>query len=489
MRIAATWLPDWSSALAPAGGRATVLILEDVHWADEATLDLLRSLAIRLTDVAVLVLVTYRSDEVGPAHPLAILVGDLAGRPQLHTLQVPPLTIGAVRDLAKLAHLSDADAEQLHVRTGGNAFYVTEVLESGGAELPATVRDAVRARIARLSPQSREALDVVALVGQRAELEVVEDVLGEEEMQAADEAISRGVLHVSPEGLQFRHDLARSTVAQDVPPTQEDRLASRDSPFLATTSSSSGSSPHRTPRRGGARARRGTRGRRWRRPRRSAALGAHREAVLQYERALRRRAGARLQRGSAHSRASATSSTSPDESTTPSRCAPRCCASTPNAATGLGSHRATAGCRGCTGSRDMVPLRRLMRQRALELLVPGEASVEAAMALSNLAQLRMLSGDVEATRTYGHQAMAMATFIGAEDVLVHAMNNVGTAELVVDEVESGRPLLEESLERSIDGDLHEHAARAYTNLVSTAVIARRLDEAEQLVGPGDRVLR
>src|SRR4051812_13593509 len=123
------------SALARADGRATVLILEDVHWADEASLDLLRSLANRLTDLPVLVLVTYRSDEVGPAHPLALLVGDLAGRPSLTVLEVPPLTVGAVRALASVARLSDAEAEQLHDRTGGNAFFVTEVLESGGAEL------------------------------------------------------------------------------------------------------------------------------------------------------------------------------------------------------------------------------------------------------------------------------------------------------------------------------------------------------------------
>ncbi|MGB9373828.1 MAG: AAA family ATPase, partial [Jiangellales bacterium] len=111
----------------------TVLVIEDLHWADDATLDLVRLISRRIGDVPALVVVTYRDDEVGAVHPLRVLLGDLGTRPAVRRLSLAPLTEGAV---AELATGTDVDAGELFRLTGGNPFYVTEVLNAGAAGVP-----------------------------------------------------------------------------------------------------------------------------------------------------------------------------------------------------------------------------------------------------------------------------------------------------------------------------------------------------------------
>src|SRR5688572_10589865 len=134
-----------------AGPAATLLVVEDAHWADEATLDLLRFLGRRVGATAALVVVTYRDDEVGRDHPLRVALGDLATAPAIRRLAVAPLSVAAV---ARLAAGSGLNPAELHRQSGGNPFFVTEVLAAGGG-IPATVRDAVLARAARLSGDAR----------------------------------------------------------------------------------------------------------------------------------------------------------------------------------------------------------------------------------------------------------------------------------------------------------------------------------------------
>jgi predicted ATPase len=151
-----------------AGDVATMVVLEDAHWADEATLDLIRFLGRRLGRCRAMVVVTYRLDEVGASHPLRVLAGDLATLPVVRRLTVPMLSVAAV---ARLAAGTGIDAAELHERAGGNAFFVTEVVrEAAPGGVPATVRDAVLARTARLSPGARDALDALACLGAGADL-------------------------------------------------------------------------------------------------------------------------------------------------------------------------------------------------------------------------------------------------------------------------------------------------------------------------------
>ena len=152
-----------------------LLVIEDAHWADDATLDLLRHLARRIHRWHAMVLVTYRVEEVTGTHPLRIVLGDVASAPGLRRIDIGPLTANAVRGLVAAQPGSEVDPDELYRETGGNPFYVTEVLAAGDTAVPSTVRDAVLSRTARLSPEAREALDVVALAGPRAEMALVAD--------------------------------------------------------------------------------------------------------------------------------------------------------------------------------------------------------------------------------------------------------------------------------------------------------------------------
>jgi predicted ATPase len=138
-----------------SGSRPTVIVLEDLHWADEATLDVLRLLGRRMDAVQALVLATYRDDELGNGQPLRVVLGELARAPNIERVEVGRLSPEAV---AKLAAPHGMDGEALYRSTAGNPFFVTEVLATGADEIPSTVRDAVLARAARLGGGGRALL-------------------------------------------------------------------------------------------------------------------------------------------------------------------------------------------------------------------------------------------------------------------------------------------------------------------------------------------
>jgi predicted ATPase len=184
----------------------TVLVLEDLHWADEATLDVVRTLGRRIEGAPALVVATYRDDELDRTHPWRVVLGELSTSPGIARVRLEPLSPAAVASLAKGYGL---DARELHRRTAGNPFFVREVLDTGGAEIPPTVRDAVLARTARLSPPASALVEAVSLAPPHVDPELLERVCPAE-IDSLDECISAGVLVSTDAGVAFRHELARA---------------------------------------------------------------------------------------------------------------------------------------------------------------------------------------------------------------------------------------------------------------------------------------
>jgi DNA-binding CsgD family transcriptional regulator len=201
----------------------TLVVVEDAHWADGGTLDLLRSVGRRLEGCRAMVVVTYRSDEVGPRHPLRVLAGDLATLPVLRRLAVAPLSPAAV---ARLADGSGADAEVLHRRTGGNPFFILEVLACTTGAMPETIKDAVLARAARLTPPGRHALEALACLDGRAVPAVVAAV-SEQPPEAIDECLDGGLVVAEGGRVAFRHELAREAVESAIRPARAAALHGR----------------------------------------------------------------------------------------------------------------------------------------------------------------------------------------------------------------------------------------------------------------------
>jgi len=196
--------------------RPSVAVLEDLHWADEATLDLLRYAGRRMVRTRSLLVASFRSDELVPAHPLRAVLGDLAtaGAPRLAPL---PLSLDAVRSLCGERGF---DAAQLHRTTAGNPFFVTEVLATGEHGVPATVQDAVLARAARLSPSARAVLDAAAVAGPRIEARLLQELTAAEST-SIDECLATGVLRAdSTSSYSFRHELARQAVLCAMTPSR-----------------------------------------------------------------------------------------------------------------------------------------------------------------------------------------------------------------------------------------------------------------------------
>jgi DNA-binding CsgD family transcriptional regulator/tetratricopeptide (TPR) repeat protein len=198
------------------GRQPTVLVIEDLHWADEATLDVLTLLARRIAMARVLIVLSYRDEAVDSTHPLRLMLGELAPGLAVARVRLAPLTLDGV---ARLAEPYGVDAEGLRRVTGGNPFFVTEVLASGEQELPTTVRDAVLARSARLTPEARSVLEAVAIATPHADLRLVEAVSGEIDGRL-DECIRSGMLVSENDTVAFRHELARLALEESVSPAR-----------------------------------------------------------------------------------------------------------------------------------------------------------------------------------------------------------------------------------------------------------------------------
>ena len=261
----------------------TVFVLEDAHWADEATLDVLRLLARRSESFPGLVVASCRDDELDRKHPLRIVLGELASSTQVARIKLQPLSPTAV---AALAAPHGVDPDELFRKTGGNPFFVVEVLAADAHEIPDTVRDAVYARVARLAAEAQSLLEAVAIAPPHADLWLLE-ALAADSIDSLDECLASGILGGDSRAVAFRHELARLAVEDGVPAGRaldlhRKALAALASPphgppdlaRLAHHAEAAGDGAAVMQYAPAAAAR-------------AATLGAHREAVAQYARALR----------------------------------------------------------------------------------------------------------------------------------------------------------------------------------------------------------
>jgi DNA-binding CsgD family transcriptional regulator len=200
------WLLKWMSA-----GPVRVLVIEDVQWADQATLDLVAWLARRIESLPVLLLLTHR-DGAGGEPSVVRILGGVASLPVLRQMPLEPLSRAGVE---RLASDTGVDPQELHRITAGNPFYVHEVLDTGLSKIPISVRDAVRARVAQLDERGRRALQVAAILGVRAEPWLLGAVAGED-ILGIDDCLGAGLL-TKADGIAFAHELTRMVVLEDVP--------------------------------------------------------------------------------------------------------------------------------------------------------------------------------------------------------------------------------------------------------------------------------
>jgi DNA-binding CsgD family transcriptional regulator/tetratricopeptide (TPR) repeat protein len=197
---------------AGTASRPLVIVVEDVHWADDATLDVIRYLGRRVERWPVLLVLSYR-DEVSDRHPLQRVLGDLPAGSTTRVVLMP-LSKAAVTACATKA---GRDAVAVHRATGGNPFYLSEVLASPDAAVSPTVRDAVIARIRRLPENTQEALELLSVIPHAVHPSLVDGAKGLAVLEPAERA---GIVEVTDNRVGFRHELARHAVEGALPPSR-----------------------------------------------------------------------------------------------------------------------------------------------------------------------------------------------------------------------------------------------------------------------------
>ncbi len=456
----------------------TILVMEDLHWADEATLDVLKLLARRIEGAPALILASYR-DELDRAHPLRFVLGEFASDQAVERLKLEPLSPVAV---ATLAEPHGVDADELYRKTEGNPFFVTEVLAGGDGEIPETVRDAVLARAARLSSAARTLLEAAAVVPPPVELWLLE-TLAAEVADQLDECLTSGMLTATSVSVAFRHELARLAVEESVAPNRRVGLHQKALAALADPPTGAPELARLAHHAEAAGDREAVLEFAPAAAAQAASRGAHQEAAAQYARALRFAEQQPLEaRAKLLKRRSFECylTDQADEAVEAQRGAIECYRQLGDGQSEGDTLRGLSSTLWCPGriaeatqaGREAVAL--------LEQLPPGH---ELAMAYSNVSKLCAAAEDAEGARVWGTRAIELAEHLDDTEALNNALIWTGRMEFV-----AGAPGGEEKLLRSLkhaqQARLQEHAALAYLNLAWGAFRQRSYALANRYVEAG-----
>jgi DNA-binding NarL/FixJ family response regulator len=225
-----------------ASNAPVLLVLEDMHWADRSTRDLLTFLSRVLHRERIAVIATYRSDDLYRGHPLRAVAAELARLPSVTVVEVGPLGDEAMAEhLTALAEypLEAASLETIIRRAEGNAYYAEELLAAStcGSELPSGLADLLLARLQRLSQGGQRVVHAAAVAGRRVDDDLVRLACGLDEAdyeEAVREAVANQLLVPDGEhGYAFRHALLREAAYADLLPGERTRLHARLAEILA----------------------------------------------------------------------------------------------------------------------------------------------------------------------------------------------------------------------------------------------------------------
>ncbi len=453
--------------------KPVLLVIEDVHWADDATLDLIKFLGRRIDRAPVLLVVSYRDDEINAAHPLRRLLGELPAS-LITRIDVRRLTPTAVDLLARRALRSPSG---IHAVTQGNPFFVTELLRGGVDTVPRSVQDLVLARYARLAPDAQAIVRLASVVPARIERWLIERLLGSP-VDALEQCLNSGLLMPLGASLGFRHELARVAVESSLSEPVAQSLHAAVLHALEHEPAqpvSMARRVHHATRAGDAAAVLRTA------PlaaQQALARGAHREAAAHWRTTLQHAHGLAVDDA--------------DRAAWLDACARECQSidqldDAIAARQELDALHARAG-RTVERADNLSQLALVFvlalrnddadaaSHRAIALLEPLPPSQALAGAYRVEAQLRMLNRDYEAAIAWGDKAIALAEHFGLRDVMAAALSARGTAMMFLD-YDAGCAQVQQALELALADGLHFIAANIHNNLGSGAGELFRLSDA------------
>jgi len=451
----------------------TLLVIEDAHWADDATLDLLKFLGRRIDRAPCLLAISYRDDELTPAHPLRLLLGELPSS-LVTRVDVPRLSAGAVELLARGALQSPAG---IHAATHGNPFFVTELLRQGVDGVPRNVQALVLSRFARLSEGAQNIVRLASIVPARIERWLIEKQLTPH-VALIEECLNSGLLVSAASALSFRHELARAAVETSLSEpvaqalhagvlgtlldNETQRVSLARLVHHATHAGDDAAVLRYAPEAA----------------RQAQQRGAHREAAAHYRTALQHGATASDADRIAWLEAYATECQHNDQLD-----------EAIDARMQLHElHQRSTNIVGEAENLSQLALVYVLAlknakaddasRRAISLLETLPPGVPLARAYRVEAQLRMLNRDCEVAIDWGNRAIHLAEQFGAREVLPAALSAMGAATMFID-YEAGCAHLRRALDLALADGLHYTAANICNNLGSGSGEVFQLREAER----------
>ncbi len=474
-----------------------VFIVEDLHWSDRSTRDLLGFLIRNLRDARVMLLLTYRADELHRRHPLLPFIAELGRLDRVERVDLQPFDGAelAAQLEAIAGHPLDASlVESIHARSGGNAFFAEELLmaagEDGRADLPATLRDVLLGRVAHLAEPTQEFLRVASAAGQRVDPALVAAASEMQERAVYDalrECVNRQVLVPDPtsgeERYAFRHALLQEAVYEDLLSGERTRLHSAFARAIEATSTATRSrtaelayhwyAAHDLPRALESAVAAGDE---------AEQRYAYPEAVEQYERAVelwdhvvdaQARAGRdRVEllaalanvagyhdpsRAVAHIQAAIREV---DQAIDPVRCG--------RLNERLGRYAWIAG---------QGELAKQAYRTAVDVAPADPPSEVRARAMAGLAQILMLGGRYVESHAMAEEALGLARTVGARSIEGHALNTRGLSRGVAGDVAGALDDLDAALRIAEEVDNVDDIGRAFANTTWMLELAGRLEDA------------
>jgi DNA-binding CsgD family transcriptional regulator/tetratricopeptide (TPR) repeat protein len=459
------------------GAAPALLIIEDVHWADTATLDLIRFLGRRIARVRALILISYRDEEVDARSPVRTVLGE-APVGSILRMTLEPLSLAAV---TKLAAKAGRRAERLYALTAGNPFLVTEALALEGDVPTDAVRDSTLARASRLCEPARVVLEAVSLFPRRAETAVVADLVKGGIDSGLDDCVEKGMLSLEGALVQFRHELARRAIEASIPPTRRRALHQKVVDVLKRRADARASEiAHHAERAqdivallkfarlAGEEA---------------ARAGAPREAASHFAAMLRHRDALEpdlmveiLERHGEQAYLMGSSDLAMISMTEAAELRRR---AHDTLKLGQDLTRLTRFAWMCARRAEAEAF----VEEAIAVLQTAPPGPELAWAYSHQSQLEMLASRMDSAIDWGERALKLAQELGEKEIIIHALGNIGTAKADDGDSASG-PELTQSLDLAIAGKYHDHVERASCNLTCASYWRRDYQSALAYIARG-----
>lgn len=478
-----------------AAVRPVVLVIEDLHWADASTRDLVAFLARNLRDAAVLLVLSYRPDELHRRHPLRPVIADLQRYPHAERIALRGLDRDEVITLLGLICDAPPDVDGLIARSDGNPLYVEELVASGADVLPDSLSDAILSRVSRVSPHCQDVLRQAAVVGNDIDDTLLAALTGLPHDDVADalrEAIGDQLLVVDAAGCRFRHALVREALYDDLLPGERERLHIRAAEAIEASDSIVDHVRWALLAHHWDVAREVTKALEASVHAASAAAGVHAlaDAAAQYERALTlfdRVPDAEQRIGVTRSALLLKAADAVLFSSASGR------------AVALAEAALDALPDDATPEERALVLERVGRtnwatrspgpgfaayEQAAALVADRPASRAKAFILAALGQSRMLKSMIPDAEPVLRDAINVARAVGAPDVEAHALCSLGPVLVEMGRVEEGLEVAYRALAESGEYGTIEDGCRAYINLVHDLYFAGRYEQAASVAADG-----